>query len=98
MKKHALMILLQLAASGADSYLTNRNMHQNNPHEANPIARPFVRHEFPLAGYFAATAAGHVLAAEQLRAHQHSRLAALAEVEGLVDNAGCAFYSARHGK
>jgi hypothetical protein len=39
--KTLVLILAQLAASGSDAYFTDRNMHQRQFVEYDPIAKPF---------------------------------------------------------
>lgn len=88
MKKHLLMIVLQLASSGADAYLTNRSLQVPGSHEVNPLARVFVTHgPASVAAYFSAQTAGKLILPWELRRHGHSKLAQIAEVAGIADNA-----------
>lgn len=94
--KTALLIILQLAASGSDAYFTNRNAHGPGFYELNPIARPFVRSQRTLAAYFATGAAVKIAVPIMLRKHHHQRLADAIAIAGIADNAGAATFSATH--
>lgn len=102
MKKHLLLIALQLAAAGNDAYWTNRGM--ANAHngitftERNPIARPFMRSTATRAVYFSSTTALHLTLPSVLRKHGYTRIANFVEYEGIVDNGVCGVYTATHVK
>jgi hypothetical protein len=85
MKRHLLMIVLQLAANGADAYYTNRNIHRQNFHELNPVARPFTRNTLTL-GLTSAAGTGLTLYGESLlRKHGHQ---GFADAAAAVDISG----------
>lgn len=95
MKHTILLIVLQLAATGADAYYTNRNWESaGHPHEINPIARPFVSTRGGRIAYFSATAALKIALPLELRKHGHPKLATVAAVLGIADNAEAAAVSA----
>jgi hypothetical protein len=93
--KTALFILLQLAASGADAYYTNRNAMTPLFREHNPIARPFMGTRASRIDYFSITAAGKIAVFTLLR-KRHSRTADGIAVAGISDNAFAAAFSATH--
>jgi hypothetical protein len=93
--KTALFILLQLAASGADAYYTNRNAMTPLFREHNPIARPFMGTRESLIDYFSITAAGKIAAFILLR-KKHARFADGVAIAGISDNAAAAIFSATH--
>lgn len=90
-KKHLLLIVLQLAASGNDAFWTQHNMHSGlthpYPHESNPLARPFVRTTAGTVLYFGIGAGVKIAVPTMLRKHNHSALADAVAVGGIVDNA-----------
>lgn len=87
MKKHLLMLALQLAASGADAYMTQRNMSMPQHSEHNPFARTFVSHGTPLlATYFVAQTGVKLYTVYLLRKHEHQQLADAVAVAGIADN------------
>lgn len=98
MKKHLLAVVLQLAASGADAYYTDRALHRPGWREHNPVTRTLVHDRGTLAAYFSVTAAGHVALPYWLRRRGHGKLAGWAGVEGIADNAEGAAYTATHAK
>lgn len=98
MKKHILIVILQLAAAGNDAYWTNHNMQFINHYEHNPIASPFVKTTPGCVGYFSVTAAAHIAAPWALRKYSHNKLATIVEWEGIADNGISGTYSATHGK
>lgn len=80
MKKTLLILALHLAANGTDAYLTHRNMIGIQPHEVNPIARPFVTRGTPMLVAFFSTATGvELLGTYELNKHGHPRAALLWE-------------------
>jgi hypothetical protein len=87
MKTFTLYVILQLAASGSDAYLTQRNF---GPHfqEHNPIARPFMKNNTSLGLYCGATAAGKIFIAHSLHRHRHDTLANIFEAGAVADNVG----------
>ena len=93
--KTALLIALQLAASGSDAYFTHRAI---NPryHEHNPIARPFVKTTAWQVSYFSAGAAIKITIPILLRKRHHPKLADTLAIAGIADNAVAAAYSATH--
>ena len=73
---HALLICMQLLASGSDAYLTNRNAQYHGWQEHEPLSHPFVMGgSIERAGYFAVTAGLSVGIAELLDRHNHHPLA-----------------------
>jgi hypothetical protein len=74
--KHAVLLaVVQLAASGADAYYTNRNMQRNHGEELDPIERPFVHNPVTLTALFATEAAGTIYSSYWLRKHDHGKMA-----------------------
>jgi hypothetical protein len=96
MKKHLLLVLLQLGASAADGYYTHRNQQLPRHWEANPIARPFVHSPIGLGAYFTAESAAKIYIAAELSRRHHEKLALAASIAGITDNAVGASYSAEH--
>jgi hypothetical protein len=94
MKHHLLIIILQLAATGADAWRTDANMTPRGI-EQNPLSAPFVRTRPSRILYFGASATIKIALPIALRRHGHDRLATVAEWAGIADNAGCAIYSWR---
>lgn len=93
--KHALLlIVLQLASSGADAYYTNRIMEHPWGFELNPVAKPFVGSRAGRITYFSVTAGAKIALPIALRRHGHEKLASIAAWSGIADNAGGAGYSA----
>ncbi len=93
--KHALlMIVLQLASSGADAFYTDRVMQSYHPHEHNPIAEPFVGSRSGRVAYFSVTAGMKIALPIELRRHGHEKLATSSELFGIADNAAGAVWSA----
>jgi hypothetical protein len=89
MKTKLAIILLHLAANGADAYLTHRGMQMPIHRETNPIARTFVTHGTPmLVGYFATDTALEFAGAWELRRHHHPKLARGWEVFNIADHTG----------
>jgi hypothetical protein len=75
-KRHALVVALQLLSYAADGYYTQRNMARAGRHsELDPVARPFVGTTGRLAASSAA-GAGLTLAAEYKFKARHPRWAA----------------------
>jgi hypothetical protein len=74
--KHAVLLaVVQLAATGADAYFTNRNMQRNHGEELDPIERPFVHNPATLTALFATEAAGTIYSSYWLRQHDHAKMA-----------------------
>ena len=94
--KTALLIIMQLAASGSDAYYTHRCMQFPVHSEKNPIARQFVGSTSGQVFYFSAGAALKIVGAYWLRKHHHQKWADVAAVTGVADSAGGALYSATH--
>jgi hypothetical protein len=93
--KHAiLLMLLQLASSGADAFYTERAFHQWRPVEQNPIARPFVQTRGGRVAYFSVTAGLKIAVPIELRRHHHEKLATAFAVAGIADSAGAAGFTA----
>jgi hypothetical protein len=79
MKRHALVIALQLLSYAADGYYTQRNMARAGRHsELNPAARPFVGTTGRLAASSAAGAGLTILAERKFEARHPRWAAALA--------------------
>jgi len=98
--KTLLLVVLQLAASGADAYYTHRLV--NPPamaapvHEANPLVRPFLHSTRAEVGYFSTSAGLKITIPVLLRHHHHNKLAAAVTAWGIGDNAVAATYTATH--
>jgi|HubBroStandDraft_1064217.scaffolds.fasta_scaffold314239_1 hypothetical protein len=74
--KHAVVLaVVQLAATGADAYYTNRNIQRYHGEELDPIERPFVHNPATLTALFATEAAGTIYSSYWLRKHDHGRMA-----------------------
>jgi hypothetical protein len=69
-KHFAWIVVLRLAASGADAYYTNRNLHYNlhevGFQEHDPLMRPFVHNTTDLSLSFAAGSCGFTFAEYRL--------------------------------
>lgn len=91
--KSALLIILQLASSGADAYFTQRNF-GHDFRENDPIARPFVRNTKDLAISSAAFAGAKIYLPHLLRQHGHSKAALTMELSGIALNTAGAVSSA----
>lgn len=90
MTKHVLlMIVLQLAASGADAWTTHRGLALGAP-ELNPLARPFVGSTGGQVVFFGGGAAMKIVVPWALRRRGHARMATVAEIVGIVDSGGAA--------
>jgi hypothetical protein len=77
MKHFVWVVILQLAASGADAYYTNRNLHRHL-HEAgfqeqDPLARPFVHNTTDLSLSCAASSGAFAFAEYRLL-KRHNKL------------------------
>lgn len=95
--KHALLlIVLQLASSGADAFYTDHILSRRYSWESNPIARPFVSSRSGRVAYFGGSAALKIALPIELRRHGHPKLAETAAWLGIVDNAQGAAYTARN--
>ena len=94
--KTALLIALQLAASGSDAYFTHRNAARPHFCETNPIARPFMKSTPAMVAFFGAGAAVNIAIPHLLRRHHHEALARTAALAGIADNTQAAIYSALH--
>jgi len=96
-RKHVIIVTtLQLAATGIDAWRTDINR-QSHGWEGNPIARPFVMGGRPaLAGYFGCQLTLKLVLPRLLRRNGHRRMAAAAEIYGIVDNAWSGGYSWAH--
>lgn len=96
--KHALlMIVLQLASSGADAYYTHHSIAVSTRFsEHNPVARPFVYSTSGQIGYFSATAGIKIAVPFALRRQHHAKLAEAFAIAGIADNASCAAFTATH--
>jgi hypothetical protein len=94
--KTALLIILQIAATGSDSYFTRRNAERPFSREYNPIARPFV-HSNAGEVFFGATTVGTRLSiAHLLRKHGHGRLGDAEIMEGIAESTEGTIYTATH--
>lgn len=91
--KTALLIVLQLAASGSDAYFTHRNLEHGR--EDNPIVRPFVGNTSKQVIYFSSMAAMKIVIPHLVR-KKHSRMADVMAVAGIADNTEAAAWSATH--
>jgi hypothetical protein len=96
--KTLLLLAMQLAASGADAYYTDRNAQYNDFREFNPIAQSCVRSRGARIAYFSATAGIKIAAPRWLRHRHHDRLAQWTEIGGIVDSAASASISAACGR
>lgn len=94
--KTFLLIMLQLGASGADAYFTNRNQQGPHAYELNPIARPFLKTTPSRVLYFSSGAALKITVPVLLRKRHHDRLALTFSLAGIADNGAAAAYSAAH--
>ena len=94
--KTAILIALQLVASGSDAYFTHRNALTPAFHEYNPVARPFVRSAPGQMLYFGGQAALKIAAVHLLKKRGHTKVARGFGLAGIADNASCALYSATH--
>jgi hypothetical protein len=68
---------MQLAATGADAYLTNHNLQNRCFYESDPLARPLVRNTTWVAASNAVGTGSLLVAEWELRRHHHERLAAI---------------------
>jgi hypothetical protein len=93
--KTALLVIMQLAASGSDAYFNRRNLGTRDWRERDPIARPFVQSDKGIVIYFSATAGLKITAAHLLKKHHH-KLSDFASVYGIIDNSEGAIFSATH--
>jgi|SRR5271165_7405614 len=92
--KHAVLLaVVQLAASGADAYYTNRNMQRNHGVELDPLERPFVHNPASLTALFATEAAGTIYSAYWLRKHDHAKMADAGAAGLIASHAYGAAYS-----
>jgi len=97
MKKHLLMIALQVAVGSADFHFTNKNAHTPDFVEYDSIARPFVTHGTPLrAAYFATYVGAAIAGAELLEHFHHPNLALLLRAGQIEENTRGTIYSATH--
>jgi hypothetical protein len=94
-KPTLLLDVVQLAATGADAYATDRNRQTFGFHEFNPVARPFVRNRPTLIAYFSIQAAVKIVAVHWLRP-RHRRLAITVRAYSIADNAAGAAWSLSH--
>ncbi len=94
MKHTILLILLQLASSGADGYYTDRAFHQWRPQEQNPIARPFVQNRGSRIAYFGVTTGLKIAMPIELRRRHHEKLASAFAIAGIADSLGAAGFTA----
>lgn len=83
MKSALLMAILQLAANGADTYATDRNMHRQHFVEFDPAARPFVHDRATLISANALQAAGTILLERRLRRQGKVRWARALELAAI---------------
>lgn len=89
------LILLQLAASGTDAQLTDRNVFGGRPyHELNPIARPFFHSRAGMVTYFSLETGVKLGVPALLRHCGHRKVATGIQVWGIGDSAFGAAYSA----
>lgn len=94
--KHVLLIVLQLASYGADSYYTNENIHRYHFVEHNVLARPFT-HDTVTLSLTSAAGVGAILYGEHwLRKHRHERFAEALELGTIAGHTWGAAYSATH--
>jgi hypothetical protein len=93
--KHAVLLaVVQLAATGADAYFTNRNMQRNHGEELDPIERPFVHNPATLTALFATEAAGTIYSSYWLRQRDHGKMADAGAASLIASHAyGAAFSS-----
>lgn len=94
MKRHALVVALQLLSYAADGYYTQRNMARPHHSELDPAARPFVGTPGRLAASSAA-GAGLTLLAERRWEGRHPRWARALELATVAGHAYGAAASAR---
>lgn len=92
------LIILQLAASGADAFYTNRGMDFPQFHEHDPIAKPFIKTTPDRIAYFSVTAAIPIVGTHLLRKHHHEKLADGLAVAFIADSATGAASTATHIK
>jgi hypothetical protein len=95
MGRTVLMIVLQLAASGTDAYYTNKNL-ENRGGENNPLVQPFMGSRPDRIAYFSVSTGIKIGLPLVLRRKHHNKLARLAEVLSISDNAIGALESARN--
>lgn len=95
MKTILLLVALQLAASGSDAYLTDRNQRRTVHHEDDPLAQPFMRSTAGRVAFFSAGAGAQIAFPLYLQHKGHNRLALAAALGGVVDNASGAVVSAK---
>lgn len=89
---------MQLAASGADAYWTQKNTVGNRKaSEMDPLARPFVKSTAGVCFYFAAETGAKLFVTYELNKHGHRKLARAFSIWGIGDNIYGAAYSASHG-
>ena len=93
--KTALLIVLQLAASGSDAYFTHVNSTYPHFREHNFIARPFMGSTSGQVIFFGGGAALKIGAVALLR-KRHPRFADALALAGIADNAYGAGFSATH--
>lgn len=93
----AVLVMLQLAASGTDAYYTNRNMQLKGATEHTTYARPFVtRGTAGVVTFFALDAGIKLEVAHLLRRKTKPLVGNGFAVVGITDNTIGAAYSASH--
>jgi hypothetical protein len=87
MTKHGVLVLvLQLASSGADAWTTHRGLSEPGHFERNPLARPFVGSTAGQVAFFGGGAGIKLALPWALRCHGHGRMATVAEWTGIADS------------
>ena len=95
-KKELLWDAGQLAASGADAYITDWGRQQPNFRELNPVARPFMGSRAGLVVFFGAGAAGNIILGHYLHRHGHGKLEIMQRSAGIIGNASAAAFDSRN--
>jgi hypothetical protein len=95
--KTALLIVLQLAASGSDAYFTNRGAQSGGIfREHNPFARPFVHSTKGCVVFFSSEALAGILVPHELRKHHHAKLAMAYSLGSIASNVEGAAFTGTH--
>jgi len=79
MKKRLLIVVLQLAAMGADAWRTDVDQSLPYHRESDPVARPFVGSRAGRVGFFGAQAGLELALPWALRRRGHNKMAAATE-------------------
>ena len=97
MKKHLLMIALQLASHGADAYYTNDTMQRHHHHEYDPLISHFVHQPTGVALTFSVTTAATIIGERWLH-KRHNKLADTFIVGDTANSASAAVFTRQHRK